>query len=421
MKRLSVGNGRGGCGAAILAATLLSAILPVASLAQDQEDVTSVLRLVADRVVSNASFQFEDVRDGRRFFYPERAPLGAALRIASPVNDWRYWNGVLNIAMARVGALLAESTYTAFAARNIAFAFDHSGYFQQRRKNENKWEYPFGQLFMMEELDDCGAMGASTIEIYRGDRQDRYREYIDRAAAHIEAKQGRLDDGTLVRSFPRRWTLWADDLYMSLAFLVRLGELTGERKYFDDAARQVVNFHRHLFNEEKGLMSHCWYSETQRPGIAFWGRANGWALLAQVDLLERLPQNHSARDTLLALFRKHVDGILRYQSDQGLWHQLLDREDSYLETSSSAMFTYALARGVNRGYLGNRYAGNARQGWRGVRSRIRSDGEIEGVCAGTGVGEDLAHYYNRPTPLSDPHGLGAVLLAGTEVRGVYGH
>jgi rhamnogalacturonyl hydrolase YesR len=337
------------------------------------------------------------------------------------VNDWRYWNGVLNIAMARVGELLGESTYTTFASRNVAFAFDHAGYFQQKHRKENKWEYPFGQLLMMEELDDCGAMGASTVEIYRGDRQERYREYIDRAAAHIETRQGRLDDGTLVCSFPRRWTLWADDLYMSVVFLSRMGELTREGKYFDDAARQVVNFHRHLFDEEKGLMAHCWYSDTRRPGIAFWGRANGWALLAQADLLDRLPQDHSARDTLLALFRKHVDGVLRYQSGQGLWHQLIDREDSYLETSSSAMFTYALARGVNGGYLENRYAANAQLGWRGVRSKIRCDGEIEGVCAGTGVGEDLAHYYNRPTPLSDPHGLGAVLLAGSEVRGVYAH
>jgi unsaturated rhamnogalacturonyl hydrolase len=359
MRRRAVGNGAVGPQWGAMVATLLALLLPAASAAQDQESVAGILRLVADRVLHDASFQFEDARDGRRYFYPERAPLGAELRVASPSNDWRYWNGVLNIAMARVGEELAESTYAAFPARNVAFAFDHATYFQQKHTGENKWDYPFGQHFTMEELDDCGAMGASTIEVYRIDRQQRYREYIDRAAAHIETKQTRLDDGTLVRSFPRRWTLWADDLYMGIVFLSRMGELTGEVKYFDDAAQQVVSFHRYLYDGEKGLMAHCWYSDTRRRGVAYWGRANGWALLAQVDLLDHLPQNHPARDTLLGLFRKHVDGLRRYQSDQGLWHQLLDREDSYLETSCSAMFTYVLARGVKRSYLTPEYARTA--------------------------------------------------------------
>jgi rhamnogalacturonyl hydrolase YesR len=162
-------------------------------------------------------------------------------------------------------------------------------------------------------------------------------------------------------------------------------------------------------------MYHCWYSDVQRPGVAFWGRANGWALLAQVDLLDRLPENHFLRDTLLSLLRRHIRGIVRCQVGQGLWHQLLDREDSYLETSCSAMFTYAMARAVNRGYIESRYAENARRGWEGVQSKVRPDGQIEGICAGTGVGDDFAHYYKRPTPLNDPHGIGAVLLAGAEV------
>ncbi len=106
---------------------------------------------------------------------------------------------------------------------------------------------------------------------------------------------------------------------------------------------------------------------------------------------------------------------MRYQSDEGMWHQLLDKQDSYLETSCTAMFTYAIARAVNRGYIDRQYAAVARRGWKGVQSRIRPDGQIEGICAGTGVGEDLVHYYHRPTPLNDVHGTGAVLLAGAEM------
>ena len=79
------------------------------------------------------------------------------------------------------------------------------------------------------------------------------------------------------------------------------------------------------------------------------------------------------------------------------------------------MFTYAIAWSVNNGYIEQRYSSIALRGWEGIVSKILPDGEIEGVSAGTGVSEDLVYYYHRPTPLNDPHGIGAVLLAGTEV------
>jgi unsaturated rhamnogalacturonyl hydrolase len=398
-----------------LVALLLPVLLPLQAAAQKADDTERIVRLVAAHVLSDASFQFEDRHDGRRYLYPERAPLGATLALASPLNDWRYTNGVLNLAMLRIGRQLGDSSCTEFPRKNIALAFDSYKYFEKRRISESKWEYPFGQFFMMEELDDCGAMGAATIEVLRLDPQERYRTYVDRARAHIETRQARLEDGTLVRTFPRKWTLWADDLYMSVVFLARRAGLPGGASCFDDAAKQVVNFHKYLFDEQLGVMHHCWYSDVRRPGVAFWGRANGWALLAQVELLDRLPEGHPQRDTLLALLRRHIRGIVRLQGGEGLWHQLLDRDDSFLETSCSAMFTYAIARSVNRGYIDRQFAEFVMRGWRGIESKIRPDGQIEGICAGTGVDEDLRFYYRRPTPLNDSHGIGAVLLAGAEV------
>lgn len=383
--------------------------------AQDTTETRNKLRAVADAVLKNVTFQFVDQRSGQRFASPDNAPADAHLSPESPFNDWRYWNGVLNIAMIKLGEVLNEPAYINFSIKNIAFSFDSYRYFEARHQSENKWNYPFGQQFIMEELDDCGAMGASVIEVYRRDRQDRYRSYIDQAAKHILSKQSRLADGTLVRSFPFKWTLWADDLYMGISFLCRMGELTDDSRYLDDAAQQVINFHKYLFDEEKGLMYHCWYADVKRPGVAFWGRANGWAMLAQVDLLDRLPQNHPQRRTLLSLLQRHILGIALYQSGDGLWHQLLDKVDSYLETSCTAMFTYAIARAVNQGYIERRYASIAQRGWEGVMSKIRPDGLVEGVCAGTGVSDDLVHYYRRPAPLNDIHGIGAVLLAGAEI------
>ena len=387
----------------------------VSVFAQDTSKTQTILRLVADGVLKDATFQFVDQKTGIHFKSLDELPSDALLRLESPYNDWRYWNGVINIAMLKLGDALEERAYKEFALKNVALSFDSYSYFKSKYKGEGKWTFPFGQCFIMEELDDCGTMGASVIEVSRLTPQDRYRAYIDQASMHISKKQSRMKDSTFVRSFPDKWTLWADDLYMSVSFLARMGEFSKDPRCFDDAAKQVVNFHKYLFDETTGLMHHCWYSDVNRSGVAFWGRANGWALLAQVDLLDRLPSNHPQRSILIKLLQQHILGIARYQSSEGLWHQLLDKSDSYLETSCSAMFTYAIAHAVNKGYIEPRYASIAERGWEGVMSKIRSDGKIEGVCTGTGVSDDLVFYYHRPTPLNDVHGVGAVLLAGTEM------
>ncbi len=388
-------------------------LVPIA--AQDTSGTMPKLRAVADGVLRDATFQFVDSKTGKHYESTENVLRKAQLKLESPYNDWRYWNGVLNIAMLKLKDVLREQVYSKFVIKNVAFGFDSYQYFQKKHKGEDKWSYPFGQFFIMEELDDCGAIGASVIEVYRVNKQERYKKYLDKTAKHMFEKQNRLKDGTFVRHFPHKWTLWADDLYMGLSFLTRMGELTNDIKYFDDAAKQVINYHKYLFDEEVGLMHHCWYSDVNRQGVAFWGRANGWAILAQIDLLDRLPEDYTQRNILMELFRKHILGIAHYQGSEGLWHQLLDKEDSYLETSCSALFTYAVARAVNKGYLEPRYASIAQRGWEGVMSKIRDDGKIEGVCTGTVVSDDLVYYYRRPAPLNDVHGLGTILLAGAEV------
>lgn len=385
------------------------------TIAQEKINNEKVLRTIADAIIKEADFKLIDKKTGNEYRSAKDVPVNTNLQIKSRYTDWRYWNGVLNIAMLKLGNVLDESSYIKFSIENISFAFDNYKYFEDMYKSEEKWNYPFAQKFIMQELDDCGAMGASVIEVYKTDPQKRYLDYINHVADHILNIQARLDDGTLVRYFPHHWSLWADDLYMSISFLCRMGELTNDKKYFDDATKQVINYHKYLFDKSKGLMTHNWYSNIDQKGVAFWGRANGWALLAQVDLLDHLPENYPQRDTLIKLLQEHILGIAKYQSASGLWHQLLDKVDSYLETSCSAMFTYAIARAVNKGYIENRYSSITEKGWEGILTKIHPDGQIEGVCTGTSISDNLVDYYNRPAPLNDVHGIGAILLAGSEI------
>ena len=398
----------------ILFLTLICSLQSV-NKAQDQTSNEKILRTIANAIIEDATFEFADTHTGKHFKSTKVVPDSCKLKLASRYNDWRYWNGIINIALLKLANELNEPLYKEYSLENIAFTFDNYKYFEKNYNDEGKWNYPFGEFFIMEELDDCGAMGANVIEVYKLDPQERYKEYIDKAANHILNKQSQLEDRTLVRSFPHRWTLWADDLYMGISFLSRMGELTGDQQYFDFATKQVINFNNYLFNDGKELMYHNWYSDINHTGVAFWGRANGWALLAQVDLLDHLPENYSQRDTLISLLKRHILGIAKYQSSSGLWRQLLDKEDSYLETSCSAMFTYAIARAVNKGYIDKRYSSIAEKGWEGIITKIHPEGQIEGVCTGTVVSDNLVDYYNRPTPINDIHGIGTVLLAGSEV------
>ena len=411
----------------------LAALIAVAALcvpgapsrAQTRAETERAVRLVADGVLRDASFDFVDSATGRHYAAPDSAPAGARVRITSVYNDWRYWNGVLNIAMGRLAGVTSDARYFAFAGRNVAFAFDHSAWFAARYHGEDRWSYPLAHHFGMVELDDYGAEGAVTTDLLLFLTDARYRQYVERAAAYAAPGGGqvRLPDGTLARNRPRRFTIWADDLFMSVPFLARQWGRTGDRTWLDDAVHQVIAYHARLDDPTTGLMYHNWYSDSaggdgpgSSHGVAFWGRANGWAMMAQAQLLDRSQPWLKARDTLRSLFRRQVDALARYQDPAtGLWHQLLDKPDSYLETSASAMFVYAIARGVSQGWLPASYAAMARKGWRGVLSRIRADGQIEGTCAGTGTSDVIADYYARPTPMNDVHGVGPVLLAGAEI------
>lgn len=259
----------------------------------------SVVRKVASYILSNASYDFIIPREKKVLSTVNSSNFDRSVRIRSPYTTWSYPNGVTNIAMLRLAENLNDKKYRDFAVKNYEFAFDNLPFFKENYKEQSKWSYPFGQLIVTQELDDCGAMGAGLIEVNQINPRKEYKEYLETAADHILQKQARLADKTLVRPVPHKMTLWADDLYMSIVFLSRMGKWTGDKKYFDDAILQVENFTRYLFNPVKELYYHCWYSDLQTNGVAHWSRCNGWVMMAQIELLDNMPANYPNRGKLL--------------------------------------------------------------------------------------------------------------------------
>ncbi|WP_429051467.1 glycoside hydrolase family 88/105 protein [Chitinophaga sp. W3I9] len=395
---------------------LLGITLPLAALSQDNSADAAVVKKVADYAVAHAAFQFKD-DNNQTWNTSKEIPAGTTARISDHLSEWHYPNGVLNIAMTDLGNYLKDEKYTAFAQRHVAFAFDNYAYFEALSKKGVKYKsFPFNQLINTRVLDDCGAMGASLLDVYQKVKRSDYRAYIDKAANHISKVQERLADGTLCRPTPYKWTLWGDDLYMSVPFLARMGKLTGNNAYFDDAVAQVKHFSHYLWDERNELYVHYYYEDLKRQGVAHWGRANGWIMLAKVQLLNDLPANHPGRNEVIADVTRQILGVAKYQSASGLFHQVLDRTDSYTETSCTAMFVYSIARGVNEGWLDKRYISIAERGWEGlVKEKIQEDGQLKDVCIGTNTSADLSFYYNRPTELNDFHGIGPVIEAGIEI------
>lgn len=330
-------------------------------------------------------------------------------------NDWTYSTGVALAGMLHVADVTGDRRYQDYALKNFDFIFDHLNYFRRQAQQFGPQPHGYRRLLAMHELDDCGAIGFALVKAYAKKQDPRYRETIDVAADFVSHKMTRMPDGTLARPRPLPVSIWTDDMYMSIPLLAQMGHLTGDGKYFDDAARQAIQMSARVFNPANGLYDHAWFQGVDHDPRFYWGRADGWALMSLAELLSVMPDNHPDRARVLELFQAGIRGVAELQGSTGLWHQLLDRTDSYLETSASAMFTFAIARGVNRGWLSPIYAPVAQAGWQAVAKRVRESGEIDGICVGTTAAYDAVYYYNRPTSTRAMQGYGPTLLAGAEM------
>ena len=387
-----------------------------------EAEIAVALARVRDHLVRSTPFQVIDTATGQPLtdFSKPTKTAGIDLR-PGEFNDWTYPMGVVHAGMLRATEVTGDAAYEQYTIRSFDFIADHVDYFKRQAAAFGPQPYGYRRLLDMKELDDCGAIGAALIKAYARKNDPRYRALIDMADAFISHRMPRLADGTFARNRPQPQTVWSDDAYMSIPFLAQMGRLTGDARYFDDAARQVIGFADHLM-DANGLYDHAFFAAAGPIDPKFhWARGGAWAVMATAELLSVLPENHPQRAKVLEIFRRSVQGIVPLQGGTGMWHQVVDRNDTYLETSATAMFTFVIARGVNRGWLPPLYAPVAQAGWRAVEQRIREDGQIDGICVATTAAYDMVYYANRPTSPSAMQGYGPVLLAGAEMIDLLRH
>jgi len=200
---------------------------------------------------------------------------------------------------------------------------------------------------------------------------------------------------------------WIDDMYMLTILQLEAYRATGDKKYLDRDATEMVAYLDKL-QQPNGLFYHA-------PDVPyFWGRGDGWVAAGMAEMLRTLPADHPLRPRIMKGYKLMMEALLKYQGKDGMWRQLIDHDDAWPETSSTAMFSFAMITGVKNGWLDAATFGPAaRKAWIGVAGYVDQNNDITNVCEGTGKKNDLDYYYMRGRRTGDFHGQAPILWAAS--------
>lgn len=327
-----------------------------------------------------------------------------------------YEWGVTYSAVLAAWQVTGDAAYRDYALDRMKLLADIAPRFTEIYQKNKDIDVNIRRVIDPHALDDAGAVCTSMIKALLQDDQLPLRPMVDRYIEYIIHREYRLTDGTFARERPQHNTVWLDDMFMGIPAVAYMGRLTDKQCYYNEAVRQVLNFAGRMFVPERGLFRHGWVESMDPHPAFYWGRANGWAILTMCEVLDVLPEEHPQRGAILSLLRQHATALAALQHHDGFWHQLLDRQDTYLETSATAIYTYCLAHGICQGWLDAKAFGpTALLGWHAVSSAVNEQGQVTGVCVGTGMGFDPAFYAFRPVHPMAAHGYGPTLWAGAEI------
>lgn len=323
-----------------------------------------------------------------------------------------YEWGVMYDALLDAATITGDKKYADYVSDRIGFLAREADNYQGDAQEDGQMR----QVKHPATLDDAGAMAGAWMRAAMADSTLKISPYIEQYWNIVETTPVHLPDGTIARNRPHYNAVWLDDMFMALPSMAVRSQYANEPKQLDAAANIAAGFIKRMWIPEKNIFRHGYIEgATHQPSMA-WGRANGWAILTMCQLLDYLPENHPRRAELLDIYQKHAAGLANLQGVDGFWHQLLDRQETYEETSATAIFAYAIAHGINQGWLDPVTFGPVAQlAWEAVSSKINAKGEVEDVCVGTGMGFEPAYYAYRPVSVKAAHGYGPTIWAGAEM------
>jgi unsaturated rhamnogalacturonyl hydrolase len=243
---------------------------------------------------------------------------------------------------------------------------------------------------------DANVYGILPLELHMQGGEERLLQQ------GLKLADGQWED-TLSDGLTNQVRYWIDDVWMIGSLQVQAYRATGNEIYLERAAEVVASYLRKL-QQPNGLFHHG------KGAPFFWGRGNGWVAAGLAELLSELPDTNPCYTSILEGYKKMMDALLQYQSEDGMWKQLIDEEEAWVETSSTAMFGYAMTVGVKKGLLPkDKFTPAYQKAWNALAEYIGEDGKLADVCVGTGKSDDINYYLERPRTTGDLHGQAPVL------------
>ncbi len=328
-----------------------------------------------------------------------------------------YEWGVTYSAMLAAAEATGDNAYRDYVTERLNFLVSVAPHFKRVLDKYGEVDEQMKKVVAPAALDDAGAVCVAMIKALQADPTLPYKQQIDFYMDYILNKEYRLSDGTFARTRPHYNTLWLDDMFMGIPPVAYYSLVADNGdQYLADAVKQIQQFAERMWVPEKKLFRHGWVEGMSDHPALHWGRANGWALLTMCEVLDILPEDYPGRQEILELLRDHCRGLAACQGYNGFWHQLLDRNDTYEETSATAIYVYCIAHAINKGWIdAMAYGPMVQLGWAAVSTQITDEGQVDGVCVGTGMGFEPAYYRYRPVNVYAAHGYGPVIWAGAEM------
>ena len=357
--------------------------------------------------------------------------------------SWSYEGGVITRGLWELSHTFQDSNLETFLHQHLNYFIEDPHEFGFRiLHNESltyngtsmflPWLYSIGDNIGLFPIVYGDRHSYATMSDLYSQEQDLYilSEVVDK---YIYGYPWHLPDGTISRPItwlsegflePHGTGVWVDDMFMGTAVLVEWAKITGDVEYLEYACWQLKRITEYLYREEHedGLLHHGYNFWTGDLSCCKWGRGNGWAFIAMTEVLEagqKMAAQLDILDHLLLMYRRHASGLLAVQSAEGRWHNILNNNNTFLETSASAMFLTGLARGLRYGWLeedDDIILDSIERAWSAVAGEVNEDGTIDGIIGGTGIKDTEDDYapdntdYSKASP-----GVGAVLRAVAEI------
>jgi unsaturated rhamnogalacturonyl hydrolase len=352
--------------------------------------------------------------------YPDSIPYNAS----NPSIRWNYEPGLMYWSLLQLWEETREQKYFDVVRNNLDLFIGEDGSIKTYRSHEQNL--------------DMILPGRALLRVYHVTKERKYKAAAETLRSQLHHQPRTASGGFWHKNiYPNQ--MWLDGIYMAHPFAAEYAAMFREPALFDDIAHQIILIEQKTRDPKTGLLYHGW-DESRRQKWAdpergtspnFWGRAMGWFAMGLVDVLDTFPVDHSKRREIISILQRLAAALVKYQDPKtGVWYQVVDqggREGNYLESSASSMYTYAFAKGVRKGYLGEEFRAHAERAFRGILNEFvtideQSRVNLHHVCAVAGLGGNpyrdgsYKYYVSEPRRTNDFKGIGPLLLASLELE-----